>query len=120
MTVSRNNIDLLIVYDVTDRNSFYSVDMWLQTLRRLCKNDNVQIILVGNKCDMDDKRQVTKEGSLYAENNEVFFYEVSSLSNVDNVFMDLCEKICSVMKITQINHVINSLIQLTMFAPHLW
>jgi len=48
------------VYDVTDRETFENVRTWINEIEKYSQA-NVCKILVGNKCDMEDKRQVTKE-----------------------------------------------------------
>mmetsp|Transcript_73826 Transcript_73826/g.102541 ORF Transcript_73826/g.102541 Transcript_73826/m.102541 type:complete len:144 (+) Transcript_73826:30-461(+) len=51
---------IIIVYDVTDRETFENVRTWINEIEKYSQA-NVCKILVGNKCDMEDKRQVTKE-----------------------------------------------------------
>ena len=46
----------ILVYDITNRASFKSIDSWLKEL-----DTNQNIILVGNKSDLEDKRQVQIE-----------------------------------------------------------
>ena len=55
-----NNAALVIlVYDVTNNESFKYLDYWLQIINEFQEVKN--IILVGNKCDMEDERQVSEE-----------------------------------------------------------
>ena len=51
---------ILIVFDITDRDSFDHVRNWMADIDKFAK-EGVLRILVGNKCDLIDKRQVTKE-----------------------------------------------------------
>jgi Ras-related protein Rab-11A len=50
----------LLVYDISRRETFDSVDRWIPDLKSN-GDENVTIILVGNKCDLEEKRQVSKE-----------------------------------------------------------
>ena len=51
---------IIIVYDVTDRETFDNVRTWISEIEKYSQA-GVCKILVGNKCDMDDKRQITRE-----------------------------------------------------------
>lgn len=48
---------VVVVYDITKRESFEHVDMWIQ-LARERGNENIPIFLFGNKFDLEDKRKV--------------------------------------------------------------
>ena len=48
---------ILLVYDVTDRNSFNSIKTWVEEIDRNA-DKHVNKILIGNKCDVDDSARV--------------------------------------------------------------
>jgi Ras-related protein Rab-11A len=50
----------LLVYDITKRNTFENVDRWLEEFKKNCDPD-ISIILIGNKCDLENDREVTVE-----------------------------------------------------------
>lgn len=50
----------IVCYDVTSRDSFQSVEKWIEDARAL-RDDDVLLVLVGNKADMDSGRQVSTE-----------------------------------------------------------
>ena len=50
----------LLVYDITRKETFDSVDRWIPDLRA-SGDEQVTILLIGNKCDLDDKREVSEE-----------------------------------------------------------
>jgi GTPase SAR1 family protein len=56
----------LLVYDITNFKSFESVSAWLLNIQKSAP-ENTQLILIGNKCDIDDQRTVT-----YKMGDEVF------------------------------------------------
>ncbi len=72
-----------IVYDVTRRESFdEAVDFWLEDAQR--KLGNVPFVLIGNKIDLEDKREITKEEGLEkAKKLKSFFIETSALKNIN-------------------------------------
>ena len=77
-----------IVYDITEKKTFYDVTSWLQDCRDMCYK-NILIYLIGNKCDLEDKRQVTEEeGREFAEENNLVFFETSALNgnNIEEIF----------------------------------
>ena len=85
----------LIVYDISRKESFNNVDKWIGDLKEFGEED-VCVILVGNKCDLEDMRQVsTDEVSKKAEQYSVGFCETSALSakNVDTAFQMLIKKV---------------------------
>ena len=89
----KNSTCAVIVYDITDEKSFKSVRTWIDD----CKNythKNIQMILVGNKRDLDYQRSVEEnDGKELAEENSMRFYETSALTgeNVENIFIEACK-----------------------------
>jgi len=51
----------VIVYGITNRKTFDELDFYLKFARRVFKQNRGCIVLCGNKCDLEDQRQVTKE-----------------------------------------------------------
>ena len=85
----------LIVYDISRKESFLNVDKWIGDLKEFGEND-LCIILVGNKCDLDNIRQVqTDEVSKKAEQYKVGFCETSALNskNINFAFQELIKLI---------------------------
>ena len=77
-----------IVYDITEKKTFYDVSSWLQDCRDMCYK-NILIYLIGNKSDLEDKRQVTQEeGQQFADENNLIFFETSALNgnNIEEIF----------------------------------
>ena len=66
-TYYRQAIGVLLVYDISRRSSFESIDKWLNEVRDHA-DEKVEIILVGNKSDLGNRRQVSQaEGQRYAD-----------------------------------------------------
>ena len=84
-----------IVYDITRKDSFDSVDRWVSDIMS-ASDKNLTIILIGNKCDLEDQRQVSKEqGAEKAKSFQLAFLETSALSgeNLEKGFNMLLNEI---------------------------
>ena len=90
-----NSCCALIVYDITDVNSFISVKQWIEDCHNFASK-NIHLVLVGNKIDLKDQRKVSKEeGEELATEFGMDFFESSALSgeNIDDIFLSICKKI---------------------------
>ena len=89
-----NNVDvILLFYDITNKESFESLDYWFETINNSIDLKEIPLIIVANKIDENDKRKVDKkEGLAMAEKKEFKYYECSSLNGL-NVFEILNELI---------------------------
>jgi len=86
---------IIIVYDVTDLDSFNNVKQWLKEIDRYA-SENVNKLLVGNKSDLADKRAVAQaEAKAFAEELGVKFLETSAKNsiNVEDAFMTMAREI---------------------------
>eukprot|EP00123_Amoebidium_parasiticum_P012308 comp21269_c0_seq1/m.29009 comp21269_c0_seq1/g.29009 ORF comp21269_c0_seq1/g.29009 comp21269_c0_seq1/m.29009 type:complete len:208 (-) comp21269_c0_seq1:545-1168(-) len=84
----RDSSVAVVVYDITNRTSFLQTTKWIEDVRTERGND-VIIILVGNKTDLGEKRQVTKEeGEGKARELNVMHIETSAKAghNVKQLF----------------------------------
>merc|ERR1712000_38745 len=78
----------LLVYDITRRETFSHLSSWLEDARKH-SNKDMTIMLIGNKSDLDQKRQVTySEGEAFAKENGLVFLETSAKTaeNVQEAF----------------------------------
>ena len=77
----RGGNGVLVVYDITDRDSFENLNSWLIEIEKNASK-NVYKLLIGNKCDLEDKRKIsTQEGKEFAESNGMKFIETSAKDN---------------------------------------
>ncbi|KAI9114054.1 hypothetical protein K1719_015305 [Acacia pycnantha] len=91
----RGALGALLVYDISRRSSYESVRKWLWELREF-GNEDMVVILVGNKCDLEQSREVEKEeGKGFAETEGLCFMETSALQNVnvEDAFLQMITKI---------------------------
>ncbi|CAH1766288.1 14652_t:CDS:10 [Entrophospora sp. SA101] len=78
----------LLVYDITRRETFEHLHIWLEDARQH-SNSNTTIMLIGNKKDLETKRAVSyEEGEKFARQNNLFFIEASAKTaeNVEKAF----------------------------------
>ncbi|RMZ87590.1 hypothetical protein DV736_g5184, partial [Chaetothyriales sp. CBS 134916] len=92
----RTGEGFLLVYSITSRQSFEEIQTFQQQILRVKDKDYFPIILVGNKCDLESDRVVSRdEGQALARQFNCKFIETSAKNriNVDNAFYDLVREI---------------------------
>ena len=79
---------ILLVYDISDKDSFDAMPNWIQEVKEVL-NKEVVFALIGNKMDLESQRKVSyEEGKKLAEKNNFVFQEVSAKTgkNFENLF----------------------------------
>mmetsp|Transcript_10557 Transcript_10557/g.15829 ORF Transcript_10557/g.15829 Transcript_10557/m.15829 type:complete len:156 (+) Transcript_10557:64-531(+) len=87
----RDSSIAVVVYDITNRASFLNSTEWIKDIR-MERGDEVIIMLVGNKTDLSDRRQVSiEEGEDKAKKEKVMFMETSAKAgfNIKPLFRKL-------------------------------
>ncbi len=85
----RGGDGFLVVYDITKRSTFDEVDLIRELMIRVKDMDDIPMVLVGNKCDLEQQRAVTKtEGQDLAKMYGAVFIEASAKErcNVEKAF----------------------------------
>lgn len=107
----KNAHGFLIFFDVTKRESFNMINKYITKIKDT--NDSLEIILMGNKIDDDDKREIyKKEAKSYAEDNDIKYFECSCKYGI-NILEALNEIIfMSFQTYKKLNNKLNESIQL--------
>merc|ERR1712005_50887 len=85
----------IVVYDITNAESFNRAKSWVKELQRQ-GSPNIVIALAGNKCDLASKRKVeAAEATEYAKDNGLYFLETSAKTalNVEDLFKAIAKKL---------------------------
>ena len=85
-----------VVFDLTVRASFEALPTWIETYYKNGPEDQKNIILIGNKKDLVDQRQITQEeAELFSETNNMIYFETSAKEgeNIEYVFRYAAKKL---------------------------
>jgi small GTP-binding protein len=91
----RGSAAVFLVYDITNRVSFSHICGWADDSTRFSPADAIHI-LIGNKSDLEDQRQVTiAEARDFAERNHFTLFETSALSGekIDDAFVETAARV---------------------------
>ena len=90
----RGSIGALLVYDISNRNTFNNIVNWIHEIQTY-SHKNTHMILIGNKSDLQSREVSYEDGEKLALEFNMLFIETSALSshNVDNSFIQLSENI---------------------------
>ena len=89
----RGSHGIFLIYDITNRDSFKNLENWLLEIEKNA-SQNVLKILIGNKSDLVDDREIKKEeGQAFANRNGMKFIETSAKmnTNVNEAFETLAK-----------------------------
>ncbi|EPB74414.1 Ras family protein [Ancylostoma ceylanicum] len=113
----------MLVYDITNEKSFDNIKNWIRNIEEHASQD-VERMIIGNKCDAEDKRQVSRErGQQLAIEYGTKFMETSAKANlnVEEAFFSLARDIKVKMERGQAHSVSQSgisLLELVNMEPH--
>jgi small GTP-binding protein len=91
----RSAVGVVLVFDICDRKSFEQLPRWLRDAR-LEADPHCTVYLVGNKCDLDSQRNVTREEAEdFAKKHELTYMETSAANNTNiaEVFLNIAESL---------------------------
>ena len=74
----------ILVYSIDNKESFESTKTRYDRIMKLKADQKVSVVIVGNKCDLEDKRQISREEvENYCNNNKISFLEASALNTIN-------------------------------------
>ena len=86
-----------VVFDLSSKSSFKSLNEWIESYYKFSNPDvEKNVILIGNKCDLVDKREVTNEEiEKFIKDNNINYFETSAKEgkNIDETFLFIAEKL---------------------------
>ena len=91
----RGALGVIIVFDVTNKISFHNIKQWMAEVEEFAENSNIPRILVGNKADLAERREVELETATeFARQNNIPYIETSVIgrSNIKEAFLELVRK----------------------------
>ena len=109
-TVYQKVDGVMLVYDITRRPTFENILSWINRVKEF--KENFPIMIIGNKIDKEDERQVTcEEGKILADEHKLKFFETSALNgvNVEEAFISFSNEVLDNIKVnTSLNNDNNS------------
>jgi small GTP-binding protein len=99
----KNADGILLVFDVSDRSSFEKVRDWIKQIQAYTQKDQIGVVLVGNKCDVENREVKTEEGEALASEYNLKYFETSALnnSNIEETFQHLAQEIIRVKDVKE-------------------
>jgi len=103
----KDTASCICVFDVTNKESFNSLQYWINDYRQNNKNDSSRIIIIGNKCDIDKSLWTVTENEVakFAEDNKCKHIFTSSVTgeNVTKIFISIVDDILNPVKESNMN-----------------
>ena len=94
----KNAEGVIVTYDITNTESFDNLKFWINSIKTNMENKNmfIPVIIIGNKTDMEESREImTEDAEKFAEENKYKYYETSAKTGegVDKAIRDLINQI---------------------------
>lgn len=87
---------IIIACAINNRNSFINLKNWLNSIKDNTNHESIQLIIIGNKVDLENDREVkTEEIELKAKELNIEFFETSAKQNtkIDEAFDNIIDKV---------------------------
>ena len=90
-------IGIILVYDVSNKKSFENLNYWLSEIEiNKSRNNEVKILLIGNKTDKKNREVTWKMGNDIARQHNLLFFETSAKDSNNNIG-EIKEKFCTLI-----------------------
>ena len=102
----KNAEGVIVTYDITNSESFDNLKYWINSIKKNIEGKNIfiPVIIIGNKIDMSDSREINKEDAeKFASDNKYKYYETSAKTGegVDQAIRDLVNNILNQTQIDE-------------------
>ena len=86
---------IVLIYDVTDDASYEKIRDWMEQILSNTKREDIGLVLLGNKCDMEPRAVTEEQGNKMAEELNVSYFETSALTGqgINEAFNELTRDI---------------------------
>ena len=86
---------IVLIYDVTDDASYEKIRDWMAQILSNTKREDIGLVLLGNKCDMEPRAVTEEQGNKMAEELKVSYFETSALTGqgINEAFNELTRDI---------------------------
>ena len=86
---------IVLIYDVTDDASYEKIRDWMEQILSTTKREDIGLVLLGNKCDMEPRAVSEEQGNKMAEELNVSYFETSALTGqgINEAFNELTRDI---------------------------
>ena len=86
---------IVLIYDVTDDASYEKIRDWMEQILSNTKREDISLVLLGNKCDMEPRAVTEEQGNKMAEELKVSYFETSALTGqgINEAFNELTRDI---------------------------
>ena len=108
LNIVKNADGIILMYDITESDSFKEISEWMNSIKQI-KPKEFPIILIGNKCDLEEKRKIKKEeGEELAKTYNIDFFETSNKEGI-NIEESVLKIINKIIEQKNLNKDLNSL-----------
>ena len=86
---------IILVFDVTSEDSFNQITDWMEQIKNNVSKEEINLILIGNKCDLEERMVEKERGEEMAEKLKIKYYETSALTGqgINEAFEGLAKQI---------------------------
>ena len=94
----KNSNGIMLVFDINDMNSFEALKGWMHRIREYVDIETVPIVLIGNKCDLQERQVLLEDGQRVANEFGIKYFETSACKNIniENAFLELIDSILKI------------------------